>query len=260
MISLYVLLLALAGVLGWLGYGHWQQARREQAKVLRQSPAAKAVLTPPVPDPARPAVPSEYFDVAGRTLFSKDRNPAVVIEPPPVKPEPPMPPLPRYHGQMAIGDPVAIFSLANGPQKAYRVGESIGDFKITSFDRERIAFQWNDKTVERRLEELIAKVEPQAVAGNSVPPPPSQPAAASPRTQPPAASSSATSLSAGTTSLGAETTATAPTNPAIGAEINDGVRNCTPGDKSAAGTIMDGYKKVIYSTMFGSVCQWEPTK
>jgi hypothetical protein len=56
---------------------------------------------------------AEYIDVAQKTLFSKDRNPNVVIELPPPKPEPPMPALPFY-------------SRADDHRRSHRVPERDG--------------------------------------------------------------------------------------------------------------------------------------
>jgi hypothetical protein len=36
------------------------------------------------------------------------------------------------------------------------------------------------------------------------------------------------------------------------------VKPCAPGDKQRAGTVVDGYKKVVGKTPFGEVCRWEP--
>ena len=112
-ILLNLALLALTGALIWLLRTHWSDARSRETKVLTQRVPAKSVFAPPSPPPVRPIAPSEYFDVAQKMLFSKDGNSTVVIETPPAKPEPPMPALPKYHGQMAIGEPVILLSATN---------------------------------------------------------------------------------------------------------------------------------------------------
>jgi hypothetical protein len=234
-ILLNVALLALAGALIWLLRTHWFEARSRETKVLTQRVPPKSVLAPPPPPPVKPVTPSEYFDVAQKMLFSKDRNPTVVIEVPPAKPEPPMPALPKYHGQMAIGEPVVFLSNATQPQRGYHAGENIGDFHIANFDRDKIAFEWRGKTVERNVTDLAPKDE--------VPAPPPQvgmPAAAKP-------------------------VALAPTpppkiDPALGDDMGGGFRTCVPGDSSPAGTVLAGYKKVLAQTMFGQTCHWEPAQ
>src|SRR6185295_17971778 len=96
-------LLALLGTLGWMLRAHWQQARAEHLATLAKAPRVNAQLPPPAPVPPQPAVPANYLEVAQRMLFSKDRNPNVIIEapppPPPPKPEEPPPPRPVYFGQ-----------------------------------------------------------------------------------------------------------------------------------------------------------------
>jgi hypothetical protein len=262
-VILCVGLIAAAAALAWLAVSHWKQARMQQAAALKRPVTAKASPPPSIPAPSAAALPSEYFDVAQRTLFSQDRNPTVVIEPPPVKPEPPLPPLPQYHGQMAIGEPVALLSMGSGQQKGYRIGEKVGDFKLVSFDREKIAFEWNDKTVERKISELTPK-EPVAPtdAGKGA----SAGAQSAPAVPSPVANAGA-SIAGAATALGASgnsaASATAPArspNPAIGDEIVNGVHSCVASDNSPAGTVLNGLKKVIYPSMFGPVCRWEPTK
>lgn len=42
--------------------------------------------------------------------------------------------------------------------------------------------------------------------------------------------------------------------------IGGGVKACVPGDDSPAGTVVDGYKKVIEATPFGTACRWIAVK
>ena len=39
-----------------------------------------------------------------------------------------------------------------------------------------------------------------------------------------------------------------------------GYKTCTPGDSSPAGTVADGYRKVLVATPFGNSCHWEEVK
>jgi hypothetical protein len=50
------------------------------------------------------------------------------------------------------------------------------------------------------------------------------------------------------------------TDPALGEDMGAGFRTCLPGDSSAAGAVLAGYKKVIAQTMFGQNCRWEPVQ
>ena len=236
-VLLNLALLALAGSLIWLLRTHWSDARSRETKVLTQRVPAKSVLAPPPPPPVRPVAPSEYLDVAQKMLFSKDRNPTVVIEVPPAKPEPPMPALPKYHGQMAIGEPVVFLSIANQPERGYHAGEEIGDFRIANFDLDKIAFEWRGKTVERNVADLAPKEEP--------PPPPTR-----------AGTPAATPI----TPLASPAVPGTKTDPALGDDMGGGFRTCVPGDSSPVGTVLAGYKKVVSQTMFGQNCRWEPVQ
>ena len=43
-----------------------------------------------------------------------------------------------------------------------------------------------------------------------------------------------------------------------GADMGADIRGCVADDKSPAGTIVDGRKKMVNATPFGTVCRWEP--
>ena len=152
-------------------------AAHEQA-VLSRPAHLRTLPPPPSPPAAAPVSPADYLEVAQKTLFSKDRNPNVVVDPPPPpKPEPPMPALPVYWGQMSFGDPVVILTAAKAPeQKSYHAGDNVGDFKLVAFDNDSITFDWNGKQVERKLLELAPKDAAAGTgsAGRVPPAPPAQ--------------------------------------------------------------------------------------
>ena len=147
-----------------------------------------------------------------------------------------MPPLPQYHGQMAMfGDPVLFMSAADasGTQKSYRAGDKIGPFEIVSFDREKITLAWEGKTVERKLSELAPKEAPrEALTAAPAPSSVARPAA--------------TSLAPPVKAIGAEESS-------LGADMGGGFHGCVTGDTSPNGTVKDGYKKVMTQTPFGAV-------
>jgi len=235
-IALNLALLALLGTLGWMLRAHWRETRAQELATLAKAAAAKAQLPPPALQPPEAVVPATYLEVAQKTLFSKDRNPNVIIEtvpPPAPKPEEPTPPRPVYHGQMGMGDPVAFLSLERGSQKGFHAGEKVGPFKLVAFDRETITFEWKEKTLKYPLEELKPKADSpaQAAAAAAVP---------------------AQAVSAGPI-IGISTSK----EPVLG-PANGGVRGCITGDNSPAGTVKDGFKKTITPGMFGQMCQWEP--
>jgi mannose-6-phosphate isomerase-like protein (cupin superfamily) len=45
--------------------------------------------------------------------------------------------------------------------------------------------------------------------------------------------------------------------PKLGADTGGGYRACLPGENSPAGTVVDGHKKVVAVTPFGTSCAWE---
>jgi len=259
--ALYAVLLALAGVLGWQLRARWLEAKAKETEILAQQVAAKKTLAPALPAAPSPATPAEYVEVAQRTLFSKDRNPDVVVEPPKPEPEPPLPALPHYHGQMGSGDPVAFLSVNNGAQKGYHVGETVGDYKLTGFDREKIDLEWRGKKVEKKLAELVAKEAPPPAAAAS--PQPGQANAAAARNGVPEVRDTRPVISiipTTPTAGAAVNTSGSSLPPAIGPDIGGGLRGCVPSDQSPSGTVLSGFRKNVLKTMFGEVCRWEPAQ
>jgi hypothetical protein len=276
-------LLALGGTLIWTLRASWIQAKARERAVLQRKVAAKAVLAPPPLPTVKAVAPAEYIDVAGKMLFSKDRNPTVVVEPPKPAPEPVMPALPNYHGQMAIGEPVILLSMsANAAQRSYHAGDQVGDFKLVSFDENRIDFEWKGKNVQRKLEELKPK-ETAAAAGTQA----GGQGAAAPASAPvrpvasldhpnpiaPAASASAVSSSStpgpakAVTSLGGSSSASNSSSSAdtsgdstFGPLLSSGDRACLPSDNSPVGTVHSGFMKVQSVGIFGASCSWTEVK
>jgi hypothetical protein len=271
LVLLDAVLLLFAGGLAWMLRAHYLEARARESAMLNKKVPPKAVLAPPAPAPARPAQPSDYVEVAQKMLFSKDRNPNVVVEAPKPVPEPPMPALPIYHGQMDIGEPVAFLSLPTqaATQKGYRAGDSVGDFTLVAFDPDKIELEWHGKRVERKPDDLAPKEPPPPAAGTpgaarGTPGAPqgARPAPAAPR---PAANAAPEqpAAAAPVTALGSSSGTPAPANSepkGLGAEIGEGVRACLPGDQSPSGTVLSGYQKRSVPSMFGSICRWELAK
>jgi hypothetical protein len=276
---------------------NWLEAQARQRAVLRRQVAPKAVLAPPSIPGVQAAAPAEYIDVANKMLFSKDRNPIVVVEPPKPPPEPVMPAPPGYSGQMSIGEPVIFLSVAKDVQHSYHVGEQVGDFKLTSFDQDNIVLEWKGKTIERKLEDLrVRQILAQAGAGAGanagsgaaqapVPVMP-RPTFAAPGYPKPINSpdNASTGLSAVTAPTSSSTSSSTPApastttslggskasdsnnaNDAsddgmLGAALPGGFRACVTADTSPAGTVHSGYRKVQAMSIFGASCDWEPVK
>lgn len=186
-------------------------------------------------------VPANYFDIASRLLFSRDRNPNVIVTPPPEKV---MPPLPVAYGVLLISNPPILFlsSQRGQPQKGYRPGDRIGEFTIRAFNSKQVDFEWDGKRVSRLLEELRDKEPANVVSqntNNAGPPPSAQP------------------VSTSDVLGGAASSVTAEKGPAPG---EGELRGCVAGDTTPVGTVVDGYKKVVTETPFGKACRWEKVR
>jgi hypothetical protein len=273
-------LLALAGSIVWILRAEWLAAQSRERAVLEKRVAPKPVFSPPPSAPVKPASPAEYVEVADKMLFAKDRNPNVVIETPPPKPEPPMPALPNYHGQMSIGEPVIFLSAAGAAQHGFHAGDTVGDFKLVSFDTESVEFEWHGKSVRRKLDEIKAKETPQTTAQQRpaapVPPPAGAAAASTPaplktvtaiganNAAPAGAFSAAASNTAAKSLSSASSSSSSDKNasddPMFGPVQSDGTRACVASDASPAGTTHSGYTKVQTMTLFGQICHWEQSQ
>jgi len=281
-------LLALAGALVWTLRTNWLAAKARERAVLQRKVAARAVLPPPALPAVKAVAPAEYIDVAGKMLFSKDRNPTVVVEPPKPAPEPVMPALPNYHGQMTIGEPVILLSVsANAAQRSYHAGDQIGDFKLVSFDENHVAFEWKGKNVERKPEQLRPK-ETVAQAGaqsgaqsaasssaSTTAATPVRPVASLDHPAPAAPAASLNSASAsttpppakGVTSLSNTASGDKSASPGdtsgdstFGPLLPSGDRACLPSDNSPPGTVHSGFMKVQSMGIFGASCSWTEVK
>jgi len=256
--------LILVALLAWGGTQlrkRWQEARQHEAEVLAKAPAPVSIAAPPSPAPVAPAPATEYIDVAQRTLFSADRNPNIEIPVEAPKPEPPVPPMPTYHGQMGFGKPVILLSTGSSAQKGYAVGDDVGEFKVLAFDQEHITLGWNGKEIEKELRTLAAKEEPRQARTPNANPATAVNGKAASKSVPTAPRSPAAANNANTRQIGGETNNASPAsknNPIFGQPLGVN-RACVPTDASPAGTVKDGFKKVITSSLMGE-CYWEPSK
>jgi hypothetical protein len=229
--------LMLAGILAYgvvMVRNHWQSEKlRETATLGRKVPAAAAPpITPTPPPPA--LLPSGYVQIPGKLLFDRSRNSEVIVETPPpapVTPPPPVPPLPAYHGQMNIGEPIVILSVnATAPGQPVKRGEQIGPFKLVDFNTAEIALEWNGQVIHKTVDDIMqapAAAEEAAPQRTSAPPPPPSAIIQKPVTGP-------------------------------GKETGTGIKTCVEGDPSPEGAVVDNYRKVLKKLPFGSSCYWEP--
>jgi hypothetical protein len=208
---------------------------REQALLKRIVPAPAGPSIGPLSAQA-PTVAAQYLEVAQKMVFSRDRNPNVILDPPAPEPPPkPVPPLPVAYGVMNLGEgPTAILSEKPGAQhRGYRAGEKIGEFKLVALNNQELVLEWEGKYLKRRIEELADRrptVEARPEQTEQTPAPQAQSA-----------------------------TAGAPKGPGA-TDMGNSTRACVPGDNTPAGTVQDGLRKVVNKTPFGESCRWEPVK
>jgi hypothetical protein len=231
-------LLALLALLSWQMRREWVWAHAREQTLLRSrlKPAAVPLLAPL--SNVEPLAATGYAPVAGNNLFSKDRNPNVIIDPPLPPQEKPVPPFPVARGVMLWpGAPptVVLSSSPGGPQKGYRPGDVIGQWKIVSVDNKYVGLEWDGKQFKKRLDELFDKSSVVAEV----------PQASTPQNP----SGSATNLSA---------PGNAKSGPGI--ETGAGQRACVVGDTSPAGTVVEGMKKIVTQGLMGNSCRWEAVK
>ncbi len=237
LLLLNLLLAGLTAAAGWKLRQDWVRDHQHSSTVIyhRVKPPAPPAVAPIVP-PAPFAAPT-YADVAQKDLFSKDRNPNVVIEPVAVKPAPKWPRMPILYGVMGLpGGLIAM--LAEKPDSRSRgvgVGEKIGELKVVALSSEKISFEFEGQVQEKNVQDLVdrggsARGPEVADAGTSQNP-------------------------ANLAKSGAPPTAAKP-----GVDVGAGgaVKACDPRDTSPAGTVkLDGFRrKVIKVNPFGTECTW----
>jgi hypothetical protein len=241
LILLDVALAAAFCFLVWHMRREWVEAHaRAQAFLATTVKQVAAPRVSPLPRFA-PLAAVAYAEVALLDLFSKDRNPQVIIdvEPPKIKPTPAFP-VARGVLLWEGAPPVVVLSLRpGGAQKGYRAGEHIGDWTIVSVDNQYVVFGWDGKEFKKRIDELMERTAQAAEVAQT----PAAAAAANAATGAKAQSLSDSSKSEHWVDVGA-----------------DDMRGCKPGDDSATGAVVDGFKKVVSSTPFGSACRWEQVK
>lgn len=250
-------LVALVALLAWQLKREWISAHaRQQALLdLRIQSTVVASLTPL--RAIAPPVPADYADVAAKNLFSRDRNPNVIVDPPAPPPEKPVPPFPVAHGVMlwpGVPPTVVLSEKPGGPQKGYHPDEKIGDWKIDTIERSFLVLEWNGKQFNKPIDELVEKTPTVAAETAQRPQEPLRPGQGAP-------------ASLGVVQL---PVAAAPAEPAKslsgdaqigpGVDVGGGYRACVTGDASPSGAVVGGMRKVVNQTPFGAACRWEPAR
>jgi hypothetical protein len=232
-------LLVIAAYLGWQVRREWSDSHARDLALMKSTlPAARVPGLAPL-DQVSPVSVIDFAEIALKNLFTQDRNPNVIVDPPKPPPPKPQPPFPVAHGVMlwdGVPPTIVLSEKAGAPQKSYHPGDIIGPWKLVSLDSSYAEFEWDGKDFKKRIDELIDR---SPIADLSAP--------AAANTAQPASKS------------GTQTLANASTNP-IGVDLGAGSKGCVAGDSSPAGTVVDGMKKVVIATPFGSNCHWEAAK
>jgi hypothetical protein len=234
LIVLNIALLAALGAVVWQARNSWQGAQKARQETLNVK-VKPLPPPPPVPAPKPETDPAAKFaDVATKDLFSKDRNPNIVVEAPKVEPPKKMPPLPVVYGVLGLpsGTKAIMAEKAGVPGRPVREGDMVGEFLIASLDPQSVTFDWDGKKIAKKIDELIDRSSP-LVDGAA-------PAAAAANNAPAAPKSAVeANVKAGP-----------------GKDTGGGYRACVPGDSSPAGAIVDGYRKNVIKSPFGESCNW----
>ena len=234
----------------WQLYANWRQARIREEAFWRRTVRPLDALPVEKVEPVGPIQAASYLEIALKMLFSKDRNPTVIVEEAPPKP---VPTFPQAFGVISLGGETwALMSEKQGaPQKNYRSGEAVGEFKIASLTVKEIVLEWEGKSFAKTLEELRPKeTTPASQAGEA------QPDAAGVE-PPPVPAPSAAPVEAMQEKIKEELK---PKDGGPGLDVGGTVRACAPGDSAPAGAVQGGYLKVVAQTPFGATCRWEPVR
>lgn len=248
LLALDALLLALC-VLGVWRFTEFRRERlAEQASFLKRREIAVPAPVVLMPPRLAPITAGSYVEVAQKVLLSADRNPSVILD---VAPPKVMPALPRAYGAMDLGEgPRVVLAVAHGsPQRSYAAGETIGEFKLLAITQAGVVFEWDGKQVAARYEQMrdVAADQPVRTATASTP------AAVSAHAAPAQGAQAAPAAGA----AGVQTIASnsnAQGKPGAGSGF---ARSCQAGDTSPAGTVADGYRKVVQDLGMFKNCYWE---
>ena len=215
----------------------WLEGKAQEQRLMRP-PAKTAVLPLPAPpSPAQPASGAAYSEIATKMLFSQDRNPNVVLE---VAPSKPVPAFPVAYGVLDLGSgPTVILSEKAGlASRGYGMGEKVGEFTLVAYAQDELVLEWEGQQFRKKLRELAPKSA----------------------SEPASAPAGAGAAAARAPVAAAKSVAIAPVEAGPGKQVSSETKDCVDGDTTPAGTVKDGYKKILSPTPFGNACWWERVK
>ncbi len=231
LVLLNLALLALALTTVWQLRVRWMEGAAQERKALRPNVKTAQAIAPAVPRGPQPVSAAAYGEVAQQVLFSRDRNPNVVVEAAPPKP---VPPFPVAYGVMDLGSgPMAMLSEKAGARsRQYSAGDKVGEFTLVALASDELVLEWNGQEFRKKLSELKPETAKQSAAEAATPAAPAAPVVS----------------------------ATAAPASGPGMQLTDELKACVQGDPTPAGTVRDGYRKVVTQTPFGASCRWELVK
>jgi|GEM_PF-267131 len=257
-------LAAAVALAGWKLYDNYRADLAKREAFLRRPASAADVAAHTPAEAAKPVQPASFLQVAQQMLFAKDRNPNVVIEIEPAAappPPPPVPPFPAAYGMIGFGGDIVVLLADAGKQKGYRLGDSVGPFKLSGIKGEELTLEWNGQQFKKTITEL-KKLAPAATATAAA-------ASAEAKTGTAVTSASLSPAEASARNIQAQVTPKAyeeELKKGSSAGLPGGAsgfgpnRSCDPADPSPDGTIQGGYRKRIAPTPFGNTCIWEPVR
>jgi hypothetical protein len=241
LIALDLLLLVMGALLAVQVRREWLAAKtREKAFLDRKMKPTPPQPLAPFAKPA-PLAAATYALVAEKNLFSKDRNSNVILDPVIPPPPKPVPPFPLARGVMlwdGVPPTVVMSDKPGAPQKGYHPGDTVGEWQLVSVDNQYVVLEWDGKEFKKRLDELLDKTALMTAEAPAQQGAPNAPAALTPVAQP----------------------LSTKTPDGKGPDMGGGYRGCVAGDTTPPGTIVDGLRKMVNATPFGSVCRWEPVQ
>lgn len=214
--------------------------RLEKGIELRRPELAVSIPTQPVPrpgpGPSDVLNASSHESIVALNLFSSDRSPIPITEPPGPEVVKPMPPLPIVFGVASLPSGVRVLMAENmgGTQKLIRAGDSIGEYTVVAVDSAAMVLGWEGARITRRIADLTYKPDREGAL----------------RTVPQTWNQMPGNGTPATTRL-------------LGREVGGpGVsrRECIKDDSSPPGTVLEGYRKLVVKNPFGAACSWVPTQ
>ena len=244
LLVLDLLLLALCGLGVWRFTESRRERRAEQESFLKRREVAVPAPVVPMPPKLASIAAGPYVEVAQKLLLSADRNPSVILD---VVPPKVMPALPRAYGAMDLGEgPRVVLAAAHGsPQRSYAAGETIGEFKLLAITQAGVVFEWDGKQVAARYEQMRDLIVPEPVKSAATPARAAAASASGAQAAPAAAAAGVQTIASSSNAQGKPGTGTG------------WARSCQPGDTAPAGTVSDGYRKVVQDLGVFKNCYWE---